>query len=347
MQNNDNFWMQRCLDIAQRAAGNTFPNPMVGAVIVHNNELLAEGWHKKAGTEHAEVAAMNNLAPNAIALLPQAQMYVTLEPCAHFGRTAPCADMLVQSGIGKVIIGTLDPYPLVAGKGLKKLLQGGVQVKFGVLQRECETLNKRFFCAIKNQLPYVVLKWAQTANGFFAPETPQAYWISNALSRRLVHRWRSEEQAILVGGNTVLADNPQLTNRYWYGNQPTKVLIDTHGNLAETAAVFAADTHTLVVCPPHTRAYPHAEQVYTEDFSPQNILAILQQKNIQSVLIEGGAKTLQAFINANSWNEARIIIAENTYWEKGIFAPKLSLRAQKTNRLLDNRIEYFYNDSLK
>ncbi len=317
--------MMRCIQLAKNGLGTTSPNPLVGSVLVHNNEIMGEGWHYKAGQPHAEVNAIASVAINST--LKESTIYVSLEPCSHFGKTPPCANLIIESGIKKVVIGSLDPNPKVAGRGIKRLMEGGCQVIVGVLENECNLLNKRFFTFHLKKRPYIFLKWAQTADGFIAPKSEtrnetEPVWITNEFSRQLVHKMRAEEQAILVGTHTVLEDNPSLTVRDWEGKNPTRIVIDRELKIPEDYSVLDASSPTIVF---NERETKNSENLAFEklDFSkdiPQQICASLFRRNIQSVIIEGGAQTLQGFIDAQLWDEA-VVFTGNINFKKGINAP--------------------------
>jgi diaminohydroxyphosphoribosylaminopyrimidine deaminase/5-amino-6-(5-phosphoribosylamino)uracil reductase len=223
-----NIYMQRCLDLAALGMGKVSPNPMVGAVIVHEGKIIGEGYHQQYGQTHAEVNAVNDVLAkfkNAEELLKQATIYVSLEPCAHYGKTPPCADLIIKHHIPKVIAGCRDPFDQVDGKGIEKLKDAGIEVEVGVLEDECKWLNRRFFTRVQQHRPYIILKWAQTTDGFFAPDDNTQHWITGLESRKLVHQWRGEEDAILVGKNTVIADKPQLNVRYGEGRSPKRIVL--------------------------------------------------------------------------------------------------------------------------
>ncbi len=328
--NTHEFYINRCLQIAKNGLGSTQPNPMVGSVIVHNNQIIGEGFTSKYGSHHAEVNAIASVKDKT--LLNQSTIYVTLEPCAHYGKTPPCSDLIIQHKIPNVVIGCIDDYKEVAGKGIKKLKDAGIHVTVGVLANVCKLHHKRFFTFHNKKRPYIILKWAQTANGFIAPETKtenKPVWITNKTSRQLVHKWRAEEQAILVGTNTVLHDNPSLTTRDWTGSNPTRIVIDKTNKLSKNHSVFNNDANTIII----------NESVV--DFSKNlasQICTMLYKNNITSVIIEGGLKTLQTFIDEQLWDEARVFIG-NTTFNNGTKAPKI------TGSLLQQ--EYIKNDQLK
>ena len=233
--------MLRCLQLAKNGLGSTYPNPMVGSVIVYEDRIIGEGWHQQAGQPHAEVNAVNSV--NDQSLLDKATIYVSLEPCSHFGKTPPCSDLIIAKGIKKVVIGTVDPFAEVAGRGIKKLIDAGCEVLVGVLEQECQQLNKRFFTFHQKKRPYIILKWAESLDGFIAPEAKsrssrEPVWITNSYSKQLVHKWRAEEQSILVGTKTVEADNPSLTTRDWSGKSPTRIVLDRELKISEESCCF-------------------------------------------------------------------------------------------------------------
>lgn len=335
-------FIKRAIELAKLGAGMVSPNPMVGAVITHQNLIIGEGYHQKYGEAHAEVNAVNQVFknyPNAAELLKEATIYVTLEPCAHFGKTPPCADLIIKHQIQNVVIGCLDPFDSVNGKGIDKLKAAGINVIIGVLEQECLILNKRFFTKIQKQRPYVILKWAQTQDGYFSPSDGSQKWISNDLAKTLVHQWRSEEDCVLVGKKTALADNPELNVRLVSGRTPLRAVIDKNLELPISHHLFDNSVKTFVFNEHKTAIEGQTYFIGIEDFDyflPQYILYQLYLQDVQSLIIEGGAKTLQAFINANLWDEARIITAP-TYWGEGIAAPKLKGEVIATKNL-DNNI---------
>lgn len=321
--------MARCIQLARNGMGTTFPNPMVGSVIVHNSKIIGEGWHFKAGEPHAEVNAINSVAFKEY--LKDATIYVSLEPCSHFGKTPPCADLIIKSGIRNVVIGSKDPNPKVAGQGIQRLIEAGCNVTEGVLTEECTELNKRFFSFFQKKRPYIILKWAETLDGFIAPiqtdrsSEKKPVWVTNTYSRQLAHKLRAQEQAILVGTQTVLDDNPSLTTRDWKGNNPVRIVIDRILKIPQTASVFDGTVKTIVIT---EKKVSNDNQTFFEtiDFSeklPEQICEILYRHKLQSVIIEGGAKTLHSFIDANLWDEAYKFKGVNNFG-RGIEAPKIS-----------------------
>lgn len=312
--------MQRAMNLAQRSRGLVSPNPLVGCVIVHNNVIIGEGRHEKYGEAHAEVHAINSVKNQS--LLADSTVYVTLEPCSHFGKTPPCADMLVSHRVKKVVIANVDPNPLVQGKGIEKLTDGGIEVTVGVLQAEGRELNKRFFTFIEKNRPYLILKWAETTDGFIARENFDSKWISNEYSRQLVHKWRSEEDAVLVGTATAFHDNPALTVRDWAGRNPVRIVIDRYNRLPKTRTLFDGQQPTICYTTVKNEIRENVEFVKLRESSFQHdLLADLFKRNIQSVIIEGGATTLQQFINNHLWDEARVFTSDQLFGS-GIRAPR-------------------------
>lgn len=317
----DEHFMQRALDLAQNGLGTTSPNPLVGCVIVHDGRIIGEGRHAKAGQPHAEVLAIDNVKEQA--LLSQSTAYVTLEPCAHFGKTPPCADLLVKHNLKRVVIAAVDSNPQVGGKGIEKLKSAGIAVKIGVLESAARFQNRRFFTFIEKKRPYIILKWAQTADGFIARENFDSKWISNAQSRQLVHKWRSEEDAILVGKNTVLHDNPQLTTRDWTGKNPLRIVLDHQLVLPDSRAVFDQKIPTLVYNLVKSEERDNLQFVkLSEEKFIEQLLVDLHQRKVLSLIIEGGTQTLQSFIDLGLWDEARVFESSITF-EKGIKAAVL------------------------
>ena len=351
-------YLHRCLQLAKLGAGNVAPNPMVGAVLVHNDCIIGEGYHQKYGEAHAEVHSIGQATQSGLTdTISQSTLYVSLEPCAHFGKTPPCADLIIKHKIPKVVIGCRDPFKEVNGKGIEKLKAAEVEVELGILEKECKELNKRFFTFHTQHRPYIILKWAETNDGFMAPPPPEGgiadfskmkssflfedagtppserlgeagrarLFISNEYTNRLVHKWRSEEAAILVGTNTVEYDNPELTTRLWPGNSPVRLIVDRHLRLPSSLKVFNQQVRTIIF-----NTIKHEEDgnlLYyqvTEDVSlVHQIVNALYQLKIQSVIVEGGARLLQSFIDEGMWDETRVICNEQLAIGKGLRGPKL------------------------
>ena len=321
------LYMKRCLQLAENGLGTTYPNPLVGSVIVHKDTIIGEGWHRKSGEPHAEVNAVRSVKDQS--LLKDATLYVNLEPCSHFGKTPPCSDLIVSLGIPQVVIGTVDPHAKVAGQGIERLRNAGVNVTVGILEQECLAINKRFFTFHNQKRPYIILKWAESADGFIAPlqkETQQPVWISGELSRQLVHKWRSEEQSILVGTQTVIDDNPKLNVRDWArNNQPIRLVIDKSGRIPAQSHIFDNQQPTVVFS--EKAVSSGKENIiferldFDKDIVPQ-LAKVLYSRGIQSIIVEGGRQTLQSFIDVGIWDEARIFVGDASL-QKGISAPTL------------------------
>lgn len=314
----DQLMMKRCIELASNGLGMTYPNPVVGCVIVRNGQIISDGWHQKAGEVHAEVNAVNKIRDKEI--LKDCEIYVSLEPCSHFGKTPPCSDMIVRYGFKKVIVGISDPNSKVNGQGIKRIRDAGIEVKVGVLENECAELNKRFFCYHQNKRPYIVLKWAQTADGFMAAENPIQKWITNPYSKQLVHLWRSQEQSVLVGYKTAKVDNPQLNLRLWSGNQPVRVVIDRDLSLDQKLHLFDGSQKTIIFSEKENSSRPDVVQLKFDENLEESILNELYKSGLQSVIIEGGRKTLDGFINNDLWDEARVFSTAES-WASGIKAP--------------------------
>lgn len=340
--------MLRAISLGKNALGQAAPNPMVGCVIVYNDKIIGEGYTSPFGGSHAEVNAINSV--NKKDTLPQATLYVTLEPCSHYGKTPPCANLIIKHGIKKVVVGLQDPNPKVAGKGIALLENAGITVIVGVLEKACREHHKRFLCMQVQKRPYIILKWAQTANGFIAPEnkkrTPNAqpFWISNLVSQQLVHQWRTQEMAILVGTNTVLKDNPKLNVRTWKGNNPIRLVIDRNLKIPQQYNVHNAKQTTYFFVST-INGLPKEKGVtinFNQPIVPQ-IVAALYQLDIASIIIEGGLQTLQSFIDHNLWDEARVF-KSNTTLPGGIKAPVLDGNLSKTVTVMQDTLTHWIND---
>jgi len=336
----DELFMHRALELAQLGIGQVSPNPRVGCVIVHDNKIIGEGWHQKFGDAHAEVNAINSVKDQS--LLKESTVYVNLEPCSHFGKTPPCADLLVKHHVKKVVICNLDSNPLVHGQGLKKLKDAGIETQTGVLEKEGQKLNKRFFTFIEKQRPYIILKWAQTSDGFIAQKNFESKWISNELSRQLVHRWRSEEDAVLVGTRTASHDDPELTVRDWTGRNPTRIVIDRFLRLNSHLQLF--DKKEKTICYNVLKHEEHKNLLRVrvdENNFLEELVYDLFKKNIQSLIVEGGAQTLQLFMDVNLWDEARVFTSQRSFGE-GIKAPILKGRLLAEQNIESDRLEIFH-----
>lgn len=321
-------YISRCIKIAKNGLGNTAPNPMVGCVIVHDGKIISEGFTSKYGEAHAEVNAINSVKDKA--LLKHATLYVTLEPCSHFGKTPPCSNLIIEYGIPNIVIGSIDDNEKIAGQGIAKLRASGCNVILGVLENECKKHHKRFFTFHNKKRPYIILKWAETTDGFIAPKhkkDQKPVWITNKHSRQLVHKWRTKEQAILVGTNTVLEDNPSLTTRDWKGENPVRIILDKHGIISKDYKVFDNNAETLVI----------------KESSVAIICDKLYEANINSIIVEGGAKTLQLFIDADLWDEARIFTGGNTF-NDGVKAPKFKGHMISEEKIIDDTLRIYVNN---
>ncbi len=322
-------FMERCIELALLGMGSVSPNPMVGAVVVCDNRIIGEGYHARYGESHAEVNAVKNvfdLFPDAKQLLKRSTIYVSLEPCSHFGKTPPCTDLIINNQIPRVVVGCRDPFKHVNGAGIEKLKNAGIEVVEDILTEQCLLLNKRFFTRVQKQRPYIILKWAQTQDRFIAPKDGTKKWITTRLSKQLVHRWRSEEDAVLVGKNTARSDNPRLNVREWSGKDPIRIIIDRNLELSSNLNIFDQSQETIIFNAIKTELHGKIKYLELEDFDnllPQLICYQLYLMDVQSVILEGGAKMLNLFIDAGLWDEARIFTGEQL-WESGIAAPVFS-----------------------
>jgi diaminohydroxyphosphoribosylaminopyrimidine deaminase/5-amino-6-(5-phosphoribosylamino)uracil reductase len=343
--------MLRCIEIARNGLGLTAPNPSVGAVIVYNDKIIGEGFTSSYGGNHAEVNAIQSVTDKSI--LKEATLYVTLEPCSHFGKTPPCADLINTHGIKKVVIGLLDPHEKVAGKGVQKLIDKGCKVSVGILENQCREHHRRFLTFHERKRPYIILKWAETADGFISPakekrgKNKEPYWITNMYSRQLVHQWRAAEQAILVGTNTVLEDNPKLDVRNWTGKNPLRIILDKDLKIKKEFYVFDGSTPTLVLTSEiDQKKYNDKVQYQVIDFDNQiasQICELLYSKHITSLLIEGGTRTLQTFIDNDLWDEARVFVGATSF-KKGVKAPQLSGSLIATHKIKTDTLSTYRYD---
>ena len=346
--NTQEAYMKRCLQLAAKGMGSVAPNPMVGCVIVYQDKIIGEGYHQKYGEAHAEVNAINAVEDKE--LLKNVTLYVNLEPCSHYGKTPPCADLIIEHKIPYVIIGSIDTNSLVAGKGIEKLAKAGTDVKIGVLEKECKELNKRFFTFYDKKRPYIILKWAQTKNGFIDNKRTEdnignALQITNRESKILVHKWRSEEQAIMVGTNTTLLDNPQLTVREVNGKNPLRITIDKWLRIPKSYHLFDKSTPTLVFTAIDMLSENNLEYVKI-DFDKDVIMQIsneLYKRNIQSLIVEGGERLLKSFIESNCWDEARVFISDITIG-RGVNAPILNGNPVSKENIKDDKLWIYYKE---
>lgn len=337
----DPIYMQRALELARLGLGFVSPNPLVGCVIAYRDNIIGEGWHMQYGGPHAEVNAVNSVQDKS--LLHESVVYVTLEPCSHYGKTPPCADLLIRSGVKKVAICNRDINPLVAGAGLQRLRQAGIDVEENLLSVQGQEVNKRFFTFFRLQRPYIILKWAETADGFMAHENFDSKWISNELSRKLAHKWRSEEDAVMVGTNTARYDNPHLNTRDWEGKNPTRIVIDRRLRLSEDLNLFDRSQPTLVYNLLRDSAEKNLELIrLSEDNFLKDLFASLYEKKIQSVMVEGGARLLSELIALDLWDEMRVFRSKNRFG-KGIASPGVQMNETASEDLLDDRLYIYKN----
>ena len=343
-------YMQRCLQLAAISAGQVAPNPMVGAVLVYDKKIIGEGYHEKFGEAHAEVNCINSVAEADKKFIEASALYVSLEPCAHFGKTPPCADLIIKHKIPHVVIGCRDSFEAVAGKGIERLKAAGTAVVVGVLEKECLELNKRFFVFHKKKRPYIILKWAQSSDGMIAAPDGERTFISNEFTNRLVHKWRAEEAAILVGTNTALQDDPALTARLWPGKNPVRLVIDKDLKLPDHLKLFDGNTKTIVFN--YKKDAEKTNLLYYQLKKEEDILtqiaAALYSLNIQSVIVEGGTKLLQSFIDAGLWDEARVISNGQLIIGNGINAPHLKDHIQaEEQKIGTDTISFFKNETIQ
>ncbi|MEO6404908.1 MAG: bifunctional diaminohydroxyphosphoribosylaminopyrimidine deaminase/5-amino-6-(5-phosphoribosylamino)uracil reductase RibD [Ferruginibacter sp.] len=343
----DEVYMQRCLQLALLGTGNVAPNPMVGAVLVNEGKIIGEGFHKKYGEAHAEVNCINSIPAELVNLIPFSTLYVSLEPCNHTGHTGPCTDFIIGNNMKKVVVACRDSYEKVNGTGLEKLKSAGIKVIEGILEKEALFLNRRFFTFHKKQRPYIILKWAQTSNGFMGSNDDHRLKISNKLTDRLVHRWRTEEAAITVGTNTARLDNPLLTARYWPGRNPIRIVIDRHLKLSPQLNIFNKDATTIII-----NTIKNEEEdnlLYYKTSEEENLLAVIinlmHQRQLTSLIVEGGKELLESFIKEDLWDEARIIIAKKMAISNGIKAPLLTnAMIDRCEKLDEDEIQYFIHN---
>jgi len=337
---NHTLYMRRALELAEWGRGYVSPNPKVGCVIVHQDRIIGEGWHRAYGGPHAEVHAINSVENQS--LLPESTVYVTLEPCAHWGKTPPCANLLEEKKVKKVIIAAVDSNLLVGGKGIEILKNAGIAVETGVLEEKARWQNRRFFTQIEKQRPYVILKWAQTEDGLVARENFDSKWISNAQSRQLVHKWRAEEDAILVGKNTAAYDNPRLDVRDWVGKNPIRVVLDSHLGLPKNLNLFDQSIPTLIFNTVKSETIENLEWIRLSEINPKVILKELHSRKIQSLIVEGGSQVLSQFIESGLWDEARVFTAP-TRFDRGIAAPTLNQNPSETLSIDTDRLDIYYH----
>lgn len=341
----DQQYMLRCLELARKGLGTVAPNPMVGCLVVYQDKIIGEGYHMQYGKAHAEVNAVASVKDQS--LLPFSTLYVNLEPCCHFGKTPPCTQLIIQKGIKHVVIGSVDPFAEVAGKGIASLKRHGVEVKVNVLKEQSRQLNKRFFTFHEKKRPFIILKWAQTADGFIDAERHpnsgiRPTWITSQKLRMLVHKWRTEEQAILVGTNTAINDNPQLNVRDWHGNSPLRMVIDRKLELSHELNIFDNSIPTLVFNEKMSKKQSNTEWVILPQGSSYNLASMLHtlySRGIQSVFVEGGQKLLQSFIDQDLWDEARVFGGPQ-FFGKGTKAP--AIKPSNLSQIIIGKENFFW-----
>lgn len=342
-------YMRRCIELAGLGLGNTYPNPLVGSVIVCNNRIIGEGYHKKAGEPHAEVNAINSVKNNS--LLKKSTLYVNLEPCSHFGKTPPCANLIASMKIPRVVIGVRDPSSKVSGKGIDILKKAGIDVIVGILEDESKDLNKRFFTFQEKKRPYIILKWAQTRDGYIdrkrSSDLP-ASWITNKIAKKVVHKWRTEEQSIMIGSNTAVMDNPRLTSREWKGNNPVRLIVDKNNNLPKKLNIWNNEAKTIAIFDNSKYLELNINGIFIEKVEMKksffkNLFNIFIKYDIQSIIIEGGKELLETFIANNYWDEARVFVGNMTFSD-GIPAPEFDREKEfKTMTLGNSKLDIYKN----
>jgi len=336
------FYLTRCFQLAKLGRADAAPNPSVGAVLVYKNRIIGEGYTSAYGGSHAEVNCIDSVDEKDVKFLNQSTLYVSLEPCNHFGKTPPCSHLIVEKGIPKVIIASVDTNEIVKGKGIAYLKENGVEVKFGILDELHQSLFKSYFTFQHKKRPHIILNWAETKNGFMAPENDQQQWISNSLCKRLTHQLRAANQAILVGKKTAMIDNPQLTTRYWKGSSPVRVIIDRKLDIPSDYHIYDGQIQSYIFNGLKSESKPKLDLIQI-DFGQTvltQILNFLYEKNIISLIVEGGIKTLQYFIDEHLWDEA-VIIKSDVYWKSGIKSPNFAGKLQNQLLLKKDLIEYY------
>lgn len=346
----DERYILRCIQLGMNAHGSAAPNPMVGSVVVHHHRIIGEGYTSPYGGQHAEVNAIASVKDPS--MLPESTLYITLEPCSHFGKTPPCSELIIKNNISRVVIGTLDSHSKVAGSGIGRLKEAGCNVILGVMERECREHHKRFLRYHEKNRPYIILKWAETQDGFITPDpcqranNPQPYWITGVGARQLTHQWRSEEQAILAGTNTILMDNPALTTRLWKGRSPLRVVLDQNLKIPSHYEVMDGKSNTLVLTGrtnTTNRKGVEYEQLNFSGNVAREVAGVLHRHQMISVLVEGGARMLRTFIEADLWDEARIFTG-NIAFKKGLKAPELTGKLERQISIGPDRLKIVRHD---
>jgi diaminohydroxyphosphoribosylaminopyrimidine deaminase / 5-amino-6-(5-phosphoribosylamino)uracil reductase len=335
------IYIERCLQLAILGSGFVAPNPLVGAVLVCRDRIIGEGYHEQFGGSHAEVNCIHSVQEKDKLLIPESTLYVSLEPCAHTGKTPPCADLIIREKIPRVVIGCRDTFPEVDGKGIEKLQSNGVLVLYPVLENKCLALNKRFMTFHSKRRPYIVLKWAQSANGKIAGENGKHVLISNDYSNRIVHKWRTEEAGIMIGSKTAASDNPQLTSRYWEGKNPVRIVLDRNNKLSPSLQIFDRQVSTIILNSEKDSFEPNLQyrKIKSGKATIEEILNTLYEQNVLSILVEGGAKLLNLFFDSTVWDELRVITNNDLQIANGLEAPEI-----KDAELLKK--EEFFSDSI-
>jgi diaminohydroxyphosphoribosylaminopyrimidine deaminase/5-amino-6-(5-phosphoribosylamino)uracil reductase len=347
-ESTEDKFMRRCLDLATRAEGMTYPNPIVGSVIVHEGVIIGEGYHLKAGMPHAEVNAVNSVSDKS--LLCKSTLYVSLEPCSHSGKTPPCTDLIISNKIPRVVVGTTDTSDKISGKGISCLKEAGCEVITGILEADCRKINRRFFTYHEKKRPYIILKWAQSADGFIDMKRkintpPETNWITGKSERVLVHKWRASEQAILVGAGTVRKDNPQLNVRFWNGKDPVRIILSRSGNLDKYLSANGKDGTIIVFTSDPEMDTGEAERIVLKEGIPSSLQVIeyLYNEEIQSLFIEGGEEILAHFIENGLWDEARVFTGTVNFWE-GVKSPSIKGRATQDISFERSRLKILLNE---
>lgn len=339
-------YMKRCLELALLGAGSVAPNPMVGAVLVHDDNIIGEGYHQQYGQAHAEVNCIDSVPEHMRAMISKSTLYVSLEPCNHFGKTPPCSDLIISHSIPRVVIGCIDPFEKVNGSGIQKLKQAGITVEYGVLEKEARELNKRFFTFHTAGRPYIVLKWAQSSNGKIAAADERRILVSNEYSNRLVHKWRSEETGIMIGTRTALLDDPSLTTRLWKGKNPVRIIVDRYLQLPRELKVFDGESETVILntIKDIREGKNRYCRIDDDDLFLDKTLRLLYELNIDSILVEGGSSLLQSFIDSNCWDEARVITNRFLVVENGLSAPRFDQKDPvSSSEFFTDKVDYYYN----
>lgn len=337
-------YMHRCLELAALGRGFVAPNPMVGAVLVYDNRIIGEGYHMLYGGPHAEVNCINSVKPENRECISKSTLYVSLEPCNHFGKTPPCSDLIIKNRIPEVVIACSDPFEKVNGSGIHKLREAGVKVATGILEKEAISLNTRFFTFHLQKRPYIILKWAQSANKKISGKNGQPIRISHSLTDRLVHRWRSEEAAIMVGASTALNDNPSLTTRLWKGKNPVRIVADNQLKITASFSLYNNESPLIVFNCIKNEVQENLEYIkYGPD---ENLVSAtvsaLYERSLQSLIVEGGAKLLQSFIEKNAWDEIRVITNLQLNIEEGVAAPEFQAgNSYMKDLIAGDRIDYY------